>query len=222
MQKKRAKIKAYLTTLLNTLDPGGSNVKRITEMIDNMSDAQFTEYMTALRDKREQMFIYSPNLKNKITMRSIMAAAAITKTDCFEQVWLIDNATGKRYLTSHKYMILNLPVRRVKQFLMDKMSVPESDKKTDLLTGQVVKPDKGSSVSLIEMQLIADKGLDLSIYELLKARGGDVHAYAEYSGQMLETGRVDLRSLSSDSTPRSAVIAGVYLKAMHIDNNLVE
>lgn len=224
MKQKRDKIKAYLRKVFDTLEgvSNSENAQRYIKMIDGMSDAQLTAFMKRLRDKQEQIFVFAPNLKNSITQDSIRKTAKVTGTKLFERVHMRDPVSGKEYLTNHEYLIIQMPIRRVKQFLMDKLSVPESDKKVDLLTGQVIKPDKGSSVSLIETQLIMDKGLDKAVLELIKVRGGDINAYAEYSAQIAETGSVSLENLSMDSVPRSAVVASAYLKAMHIDNNIVE
>lgn len=224
MEEKRKKIKAYLKKVYDTLEDtkNSENGKRYIDMIDNMSDKELTAYMKRLRDHKEQLFVYSANITNTITLQSIKAALKVTNTKAFERVYMVDEVTGKKYLTNIPYMVLQLPIRRVKQFLLDKMSVPESDKKTDMLTGQVIKPDKGSSVALIDMQLMADKGLDKSIIELLKIRGGDLHAYSDYVNQLTETGEVNVSSIDTSTSPRSAVTASIYLKAMHIDNNLVE
>lgn len=222
MNPKRKKIQDLILKVVSTIDPSNSNKERYEKLFKSMSDAQFSTYMKNIKDKKEQIYMYSPNLKNKITIDTLLAGAKIVGLTISDHLWLTDPVSGLKYKTPQKYVILKLPVRRVKQFLMDKMSVPTGDTKTDLLTGQVIKPDKGSAISLIEMQTIANKGLDKSILELIKVRGGDMNAYAEFKSQLEETGNANMSDISTDTTPRSVVIAGVYLKAMHIDNNLAE
>jgi hypothetical protein len=54
----------------------------------------------------------------------------------------------------------------------------------------------------------------------MKVRGGDVHAYSEFKSKLEETGTANLSDLSPDSIPRSVMVADIYLRGMHIDNNL--
>jgi hypothetical protein len=103
---------------------------------------------------------------------------------------------------------------------MSKISVPNSDTKIDAFSGQVVKPDKGSSISSVEMQTILSKGLKVSIAELIRVRGGDISAYSHFRGQLEETGYASLNSIDNDSRARSSVILGTYFRAAHIDNNI--
>lgn len=220
MDPKRKRAQDKIIRTMNILDPSGDNGKRYAEMFDNMSDAQFKTFMSNIRDGKEQLFVYAPNMKNTITMRSIRNAADDIGLQLFERVYIKDEVTGKTYLTPHRYPILKLPIRRVSQYLMKKLSVPEGDSKTDLLTGQVIRPDKGSSVSLIEMQTLHGKGLDKTIIELIKPRGGDIHAYAELKSQLEETGSANLSDMNIDSSPRSVTVADIYLKGMHLDNNM--
>jgi hypothetical protein len=220
MNPKRKKVQDHILSVLSTLDPSGDNKKMYVDKFEKMSDIQFDNYMKSIKEGEENIFIYAPNLKNTITMDSIKNAANQVDLVITDHLWLNDPVTGRKYKTPHKYLILRLPIRRVKQFLLEKMSIPESDSKVDLLSGQVIKPDKGSAISLIEMQTMVNKGLDKSILELIKVRGGDNLAYAEFKSMLEETGVSRLSELSTDTSPRSVVVAEMYLKAMHIDNNL--
>jgi len=217
---KRESVEKYVLKLTKTADPSGYNTKRYQDKFTKMTDKEFEIWVSNIRDKKDQLVIYAPNLKNSINATSAAALNELTGTKVFERLRLKDTTTGRTYLTPKEYLVLPLAVRRVKQFLMHKISVPRSDKKTDLLSGQVVRPDKGSSVSLIEMQTIMDKGLDKSVIELLKIRGGDAYAYSEFTSKILEEGSVSLSDMDlASSSPRSAVITNVFFKSMHIDNN---
>jgi len=217
---KRKKIEAYVLKLMK-IDPSGINYERYKNMFKGMSDTQFKAWIEDIRAKRDQLFVYAPNLKNSINATVAKKFNEFTNTNLYERLYIKDKESGKVFLTPHTYFIIPLSIRRVKQFLMDKMSVPEHDRKTDMLTGQVIRESKGSSVSHIQMQTIADKGLEKSVVELLKVRGGDIHAYSEYKQRLIETGEVALNEMNlGESTTRSVVISNVYLKGMHIDNNL--
>jgi hypothetical protein len=217
---KRKQVQDYIFKILKQIDLDGYNTKLYTEKFKAMSDKAFDSWMKDIRDRKYKLTIYIPNMKNNVTMQHITNTAKAVGLTISDHLWMEDSTTGMKYKTNHKYLILRMPIRRVKQYLDAKISVPESDIKTDLLTGQVIKPDKGSSISLIEMQTLVSKGLDKSIIEFMKVRGGDVHAYSEFKSKLEETGNANLSDLSTDSVPRSVMVAETYLRGMHIDNNL--
>lgn len=219
---KRKKITEYLLTHLKMLEPGGTNAARYEQLLSAMSDEEFSEYMDALATGKVQLHIFTPNLKVVLKVEDILKTAKSVQVDLCQRVWLTDKVTGKKYLSVHAYPILQLPIRRVKQYLLHKISVPTSDKTIDALTGQVTGDDRSSSISQVELQALYARGLKNVILEFAKVRGGDVHAYSNFKLQMEETGEASLDNLEQGTINRSAVIASVFLKGMHLDNNLVE
>jgi hypothetical protein len=221
MSAKRDKIVALLKTVFEPLEgKDGPNFKRYMEKIK--TEEGLNKFYKDIKAGKDNVNIMMPNMKSVARMKDIVQVANKIGLALSTHLYLKDEITGKRYKTNNKYLVIKMPVRRVKQFVDDKISLPEGDNKIDLLSGQVVKPDKGSSISLIEAQVIKGKGLDKSLYELLKVRGGDINAYSEYASQLLETGSVEVENIGKDSVPRSSVIASTYLKAAHLDNNLIK
>lgn len=205
---------------MTTLDPSGTNTTRYQEQFNKWSDTQFESFMQGIKAKHIKLVLYVPNMTINLKMKDIFQAADDIGLELFEHIRLWDSVTKRYYLTPQKYPVLQLPVRRLKQTLMSKISVPENDAKIDTLSGQVVKPDKGSSISSVEMQTILSKGLTISATEFIKVRGGDLHSYADFKGQLQETGAASMNALDEDSRARSSVIFGVYLRSAHIDNNV--
>ena len=217
-KRKTAEDKIYKT--IDLIDPSNTNSKRYKSIFSKMSDGDFNNFMKDLKENKRKLFIYAPNMKLNLKVNDLLKAADSLGIKLFEKIKIWDNI-GKRYfLTPKEYLILPLPVRRVKQFLMDKMSIPESDKKLDLYTGQVVQPDKGSSVSTTGMTTMTSKGLHKTVVELMTIRGGNPEAYAQMSASLVETGSAFVSDSDPDSRVRSVEVASAYLKAIHIDNNL--
>lgn len=217
---RRAAVEARIYQTLNDMDPSGENADRFKAMFAKMSHAEFTTWMEELRDGKRQIVLYAPNMKKNLRVQNLLKAAKRLNVKLFEKIKIWD-PVGKRYFTTpNEYLILPLPVRRLKQYLDDKISVPESDKKLDLFTGQVVKPDKGSSVSMTEMQTMVSKGLLNTVTELMTIRGGNPTAYAAFTSSLEETGSSSLGEIDPAHRVRSAEVASVYLTAMHIDNTL--
>lgn len=222
MTPKRKKVQDHILKHIQMLDPSGTNTERYTKFFNDLSDTQFDEYMHDLKDKKDQVYIYIPNLKLNLEMGNIFTAADSLRLDIFERIWLTDTATRNTYLTPQKYLILELPIRRVRQYLQHKLSVPDSDKRIDLLSGQVVKPDKAASLSLVEMQTLSARDLHYTIAELAKYRGGDINAYAEFRRQLEESGSVKISLDGTGSISRSTVVLDVLLSGMHIESNIIQ
>lgn len=216
----RKEIEAYIIEIIDTLDPSKTNSKLYQEKFDKWSDTEFNTYMEGLRSGEYKFVLYVPNFKINLKMKDIFTAAGKLELELFEQLRLWDSTTKRYYLTPNKYPIITVPVRRLKQFLMSKISVPESDTKIDASSGQVVKPDKGSAISSVEMQTILSKGLKTSISELIRIRGGDIAAYSALKSQLEETGSASMNDMPEDSRARSSAVMRTYLLAMHVDNNL--
>lgn len=220
LKDRRKLVEDRILETIQTLDPSGLNATRYKKQFETWSDTQFDSFMQGVSDKKIKIVLYVPNLKINIKNADIFKAARDLGLKLFERILLWDSTTQRYYLTPQEYPVLMLPVRRLKQFLMSKMSVPESDSKIDAFSGQVVKPDKGSSISAVEMQTILSKGLKMSLAELIRVRGGDLKAYSEFKGQLEDTGSATLNAIGDDSRARSSVILSAYLRGMHIDNNL--
>lgn len=220
MTPKRQKVEAYVLKYFKKMDPNG-DVKRYKEMFAKMDDKQFHDWMVAFRDKKAKLTFFTPNLKVVLNIADLRDTAKELGIKLFERIVMTDKVTGLRYLTNQEYLIVRLPVRRTRQFLMHKLSVPESDKRLDALTGQVTKPDKASSISFVEAQFLHGRGLDKTILEFMKIRGGDIHAYAQFKQQLEETGTGSMDSLDDNTVARSAVTLSTILKGMLLDNNFV-
>lgn len=217
---KRAAIEQKILKIINLMDPSGSNGKVYQARFAAMNDKAFERFMQELRDQKRKLTIDAPNMKVTLTAADLLKAAKALGVKLFERLRIWDPVGQRYYTTPQEYLILRLPVRRLKQFLFDKMSVPESDKRINQFTGQVTKPDKSSSVSAIELQTIASKGLDKAIVELATVRGGNPDAYADFRASLEETGAAHLSEVDPSLRVRSAEVAGIYLTAMGIANNL--
>ena len=221
-EELKQKLIDYLCDVLDTVEPEGDNSARYRSFLENMSVDQFEEFIQHLEKGDTQIHMYMPNIKKTLNQNRIFTAADKVGVKIQEKIWITDAVTGKKYLTPYEYVVLQLPIRRVSQFLLHKMAVPESDKKIDLLTGQVTGDDRSSSITQVEIQSLFARDLKSTLVELVKVRGGDVNAYGNFKQQIAETGECRLEAIDTDTTARSVVMTGVFLNGMMIDNNLYE
>jgi hypothetical protein len=219
---KKKKIIAYIEKNLKPLDPEGKNILRYKKMLGAMSDKAFDQFMINMRDKEFQFHIIIPNMGPKSTMDDILKAAEMVNLKLFHRIWFTDEATGKKFLSRAEYPILQLPIRRMQQFLDKKMSVPDSDQSIDGLTGQVTGSDRSASITNPEIQALHSKGLSHTLNEMVTVRGGDIASYGEMRRQMEEGGEANLGAIEVNSVTRTAVVTKVLLEGMLLDNNVVE
>lgn len=217
--------KAFESTVLkwiNELDPTGANGKFYKEMFSKMSDKDIEEYVTAIESGEDFVSLIYNNLKeNGISVDNNLKVAEKMGHDFFERLRLTDPATGKEYLTPEKYMVLDLPVRRQAQMLKKKRGVPEDNRHVDELSGQPTGESKGSGISFPELLIMYSQGLDKSILEFMKLRGGDTRAYNAMERMIAETGSSNMEPiLNAGTKTKSTETLSAFLKAMHLDNTL--
>ena len=220
LKERRKRIETMVAKTMSILDPAGDNTKRWKKFFESLDDKAFCEFIEHLRNRESAMNIIMPNMVKTLKIPDILMAAKEVGLKTSHRLWLIDKTTGRKYLTNEKYLVLNIPIRRAQQEWDKKLSVPSRDKKVDALTGQVVSEDKACAISAPEIQSLSVRGLEKTLQELVKVRGGDVTAYGDFTRQLMENGEAKLESLDPRTRARSATIAKVLLEGMMISNNL--
>ena len=216
----RKKVENYILRNMSRLDRTGLNTKRYKELFTKMDDNLFDRWMREMADgRKKKLIIYVPNMIVKVEFEDILKVAEDIDLKLFERVKLWDATTKRYFITPQKYLIADLPARRLKQYRKSKVSIPESDTVTDLFTGQVIKPDKGSSISMVEFQTMVSKGLLLTATEFANPRGGNIHGYAAMKASLEETGEVRLSDIDQGTRVRSAVVANAFLTSMLLESN---
>lgn len=218
MKTNRKAAEEFIYKVMSRLDPSGKNTKRYKDFFSKMSNEEFHQYMLNIKNKKDVLVFYSSNMSDKLRMDDALALAKELGVLVCEKLRIKDPATGKYFTTPFPYPILQVPIRRFSQFADHKFSVAEGDSKIDALTGQVVKPDKAGSISQVEVQALYARGLTNTITELIKYRGGDVAAYAEYKRELEEQGRTSVEK-ETNSVARSAITFDMLYSGAHIESN---
>ena len=118
MTEKRKLVQNKILEYMDSLDNSGYNKERYEKMFANMSDKEFDTYMNDLKDKRTKLMLFTPNMKVVLKIKNLIETAKKTNSIIFDRIWMVDPVTKQRYLTNYKYLILRLPIRRTRQFLM--------------------------------------------------------------------------------------------------------
>ena len=185
-----------------------------------MNDKEFDQFMNYMKEGKWQLHIVAPNMIVNLQNEDLLKACDLIGLKLFHKVWMYDKVTGRKYLTDNEYMFVKLPVRRQQQFLDEKISVPDNDRSIDGLTGQVTGDSRSCAITNPEIHILAARGLDKTLQELVNVRGGNVHGYNEFRRMLEETGEADLDALDPNSKTRVSVVGKVLLQSMMIDTNL--
>ena len=222
MNKAREEATKLAVKLLSKFAGKTASVKETETMLGNLTDKQFDEFMVALRDGGDSLPYILPNLtKERLSVDRNLEIADELGHDFFEQIWITDPSTGVTHLTPDKYLVVDLPLRRLQQHLEKKIRIPKHNKAIDEMTGQPTSDSKGSKVSFPELQVLYSQGLESTIKELFKFRGGDEQAYKALNADALSTGIPSMDAVDSpEFRTKAAETLSILLKAAHLNNNL--
>lgn len=208
---------------LNTAFPGHPLEPLMRQAFGEMTDADLEDLVQQMESGDFIIPIVVPNLSQfKLDQQPILDFAKSIGHEFFQRIWMTDTSDPtKVFLTPKKYLVVDLVTRRQAQTIDAKMSVPKVDTTVDDLTGQSIGESKGSAVTFPELQLLNSYGLDNSIIELIKIRGGDNAAYRNLENQIVETGIGQIQAaVDPNSRPKTVTSLATLLKAGHIGNNL--
>jgi hypothetical protein len=220
----REKTEQFILTYIEKLLPGSGNKELYIEYFSTLDDEQFSKFMQDLDTGAKHLVINAPNFnKTGLSTERNLAIAKELGHNFFQRIWIESDDKKSSYLTPIPYMVVDLPLRRQAQLLVKKISIPEDNKTVDDLTGQPTGKSKGAGISYPETQVMAAMGLDKSLLELLKYRGGDIKGFNAMNTMISRTGGVRLQAISHlASGVESTKTLSAFLTAMHLKNTLLD
>lgn len=218
----RKKAEEFILQFLHDIEPTNYNVELYKTIFKNMSDKDFDSYMKDIRDEKKYLVIFKPMYKaNSITVENNLKIAEKYGLEFFEHLIFTNNPDVPDHKTPIKYLVIDLPYRRQSQTLDKKISLPDHNKVIDELTFQPTGESKGAKISYPELQVLIGMGLDNTISELIKYRGGDRGGFNAYNAMFLRYGNANLKTLSEYSTGvESTKTLKTYLIAAHLTNTI--
>jgi hypothetical protein len=219
-EAQRQKIVEKVYKVLKTLMPNGDDAEQWKTRITAMSLTQFNAYMTRMLEGKDDITINAPPFGNVLRMENVLAAAKLTKTKLFHRVWFESPATGRRVLSNEYLPIVELHCRRVQQFIDKKLAIPDDDTHIDAMTGQVTSNSRALGLSHPEIQVLQAIGLDDTLSELVRVRGGDMHAYEAFIEQLENQGEADINLIDGSTRARVSSTVGSLMRGMGLRHNL--
>lgn len=213
---------AELLAFVEQVLPNSPNRDLYEQLLKEMSDAQFEDYMRRLRSGEETVVIYRPNnAPYDFDRANLIQMGKKIGVKMLQRVWLTDPSTGVKYRTEAEHALMRIPVRRQVQMLQKKTSIASTNNVVDERSGQAAHESKAGSISYPELQVISARGLENTAIELIKCRGGDERAANIINRAISEDGHATLSSLELvPSKTKSNVTMSQYLTGMHLKNTL--
>lgn len=212
----------FIIKFIKKLIPKSDNAKIYVDLFAGMSDKKFDEFIKDLETGNKFLPIIMPNFSDTgLSVENNLKVAEELDYDFFQKLWIEGSGDIPTYLTPIKYLVVDLPLRRASQMLTKKISVPPDNKVIDAMTGQPTGESKGAKMSYPEIQLCTAMGLEKSMVELLKYRGGDNKGHAALNNLISKTGSVNQSTLSHfASGVESTKTLKTYLTAAHLKSTL--
>lgn len=222
MSKNRKATEEFILTYIEKIAPGGENKNLYIELFEKMSDSEFDLFMIGLESEEINLCITAPNFgKTKLETGRNLEIAKELDHKFFQRVWVPAQKGNPAYLTPIPYLVVDLPIRRQAQVLSKKISIPEDNNSVDDFTGQPTGKSKGSKISYPETQVLAAIGLNESLVEFLKFRGGDEKGFNAMNTMIDRSGSVSLNSIEKYSSGvKSTHSLRTFLYCLHLRNNL--
>jgi len=197
----RAKVEKFWLEAIRELEDGDVNVDIHKELLKGLSNKEFEQLMQNFRDKVEYPSMVVPNgaefTLNTARSRKVGERLGV---NFFQRIVYTDPATGETIVTPEKYIVSHQTARRQKEHLIKKQSIPEGDSVIDAATGQVTGADKGSRMSLPELQALEGKRMHAGLAETTHIRGGDGKALQAMRKSIQQTGRFSLAPIQAAGT----------------------
>lgn len=221
MAKNRKKAEEFLLKVVKDADPTLRTFNQVKEQLAKMDDKRFDEFVQRIKARKE----FIPLIMDNHTERQMDTAQALDLCEkygiqIFQRFWYKHPIVGIKVLSNIKVPFIHMNVRRQIETLMNKMSVSDDNTTVDTLTGQPIHG--ASAITQPESLVYLEKGLDATLVEKLKYRGGDVEGGRLFDQSLIETGKVSTTQLyeQHNTTTRGVQTADIYLTSAHYETNL--
>jgi hypothetical protein len=212
----------FIVTTLDEILPGNSDSARYRTYLESLSDEEMKAYARDLRSGEKYLTLTEPvGGAVKLSLERNKKVAEKLGVNFFQRLWIGGNGTSPSFLTPNEYLVVLMPVRLASQRLAKKMSVPKHQRAINAITGQPTGDSKGAGISHPELRVMASLGLEQTLVELMKYRGGDLRGNAALNASLMRHGKATQSTLQHfASGVESTKTLKTYLTSAMLKNNL--
>lgn len=203
--------------ILNSIKISKTTYDIVSKLFENMSDVEFQEFMTRLKDKKINLSFVVPH-EEKHTEDKLFEWLESIGGRPFQQLTYVEN--GKRFTAPNSTLILDIPIKRASQTQDKKVSIPTGNR-INSLTGQVTGDSLTAQFTNPEKLLHLGFGATKGTFELTNMRSGDLGLGNAMDKALFTHGRVSMEDIREYSTKNVATKTfKAYLLASHIKSTL--
>lgn len=220
MTPQRKKAEELIYSVFDKLDPQEYNSAYYKNLFAKMSDAQFMKFCKRNLPFRflTKPFVVEPK------MYDVEEALKVLKVPLLEKVaepFLYVDKNGNPVWTKEA-MVIYIHIKKMKQFITKKNSVPSNIDNRDMKTGLLVSHDKGGKTSDREMEALAVMGLDKTMEEMSTWRADYMDAKSSAYQTISTLGKISEKEIpidDNDSIAKNTLNA--YMVSSLINTNML-
>lgn len=228
IKEKRKRIEDTIYKTLLLMDPTGINANKYRKMFQPMSDAQFSQWITAfLNDEKSNFRLDIEEFGDgtrTLKFENVEKAADFLKIKLFEYVYLphVSSNPNRPIRTKQPVLVGWLNIKRTQQLASKKTGLALSDDNRDEMTGAAKGESKGGTTTGIENEVLAGVGGEAILSEISGARGDNVKEYDNMLSAIAENGSVKLADIKTNAYDKPTLLAAdMYFMAMGIKTDLI-
>lgn len=194
----RTDLEKEIYELYDDLDPSGRNTERMKKLFNSMDDKKFYRYMSKfLSDPDENFSISYIPCDNPVTMEFIEKNAKKHGVELYEYIYMPYMATNPNKIPGslHKILVVDYPIKRLKQMGFIKAHSGISNTHRNAETGQVSEVDKTTRETDNETYSLIVQNQYNAAREFYGPRADDMPAKYEMTRRIQRDGEVSLDDL---------------------------
>lgn len=222
MKPNRAKAQGLCIQRMKEWDASGQNAAYYEEMFQKMNDQEFDNFMQQLISGKNPLSGVVPNFsKVKVGVEHNIKMGESMGYEMYKRIWVEDPITGRRFLTPLRHLVYEVNVCRQTQTLDHKISVAKDNTHVDERTGQPTGDSRSAQCSGPELMMLKSRGLNKTIIELMKFRGGDNISMRHLDNSIIKEGSGSMASVpgQAERMPKSVQTLSAFLNGMLFVNN---
>lgn len=206
----RTEIEQDFYSFLDDCDPSGKNTERLKAFFAPMDNKQFFTWMEEfLSNPSKTIQVGYEPFNNPVTIEFIEALAKKHDIHLRETVYkpYLTGDTKNPPASVHPVLVMDMPVKRLKQMVMTKSHSSVTNSKRDAVTGQVTGDNKTARVTDVEGYSLAVQELYACAQEAYGPMADDQAAFFEMERQIKRNGEVSLKDLPNDPLNKTTINA---------------
>lgn len=228
MANLRKEIEGDIYSLIDDMDPSGKNTERMRNYLSAMDDRSFFQFIDEFFDNQDKNFpVAYEGYNNPVSLSFAHKVAKKRNVPIYERVYRpyvngdVDDPPG----TVHPIMVIDVPVKRLKQMAFSKNHTSTTGSKRDPKTGQVTGEDRTARVTDVEAFSLIVQGQYSAAQEFYGPMADDTVAHYEMLRAIQRDGEVELRDLPNDPLNKvtmntiNAFMIGSCLETNFIDDS---